>query len=337
MNEIKLLEMTSKIQDLLLNLNINLKVLTIIVSDAILTFVCTLEDLTHLSKVLSVQNEIAMSLGVSRVTIKRSLSEIILEVEHNEAIKISSFEKILEMYKTNENCAILGYSTEGNLLELRVDSPMIVHFMIVGTTGSGKSQLARQLVISLAYNLKPNELELFLIDTKGTTFGPLSSLPHISQDGVIVDVDDGIAKLNELVIEMEMRDRSGKKLPLIFLGIEEVADFVTVGGDGVLKPLQRLLQRGREANIHIMALTQKPLAAVFGSLGKANFPVKIVGKVASKKEAKFATDLQNSGAENLRGKGDFLIIYGGEVKRFQSFWFNRGELDEILDKISKNW
>lgn len=336
MNETKLLEMSSKIQDLLAAVKVNLKVLTVIISDTILTFVCALEDITQLSKVLSSQNEIAMTLGVKTVTIKRVASEIILEVEHDEKLEIPTFAKLLEMYKTHENFAILGFATNGNLLQLRIDSPTVVHFMVVGTTGSGKSQLARQIIVSMCYNLKPNELELFLIDTKGTTFKPLSFLPHVNQDGVVTDVEIGIEKLNELVIEMELRDKSGKKNPLIFLCIEEVADFVAVGGDRVIKPLQRLLQRGREANIHVMALTQKPLASVFGSLGKANFPVKIVGKVVSKKEAKFATDRENSGAENLKGKGDFLIVHGDDIKRFQAFWFNQGELNEIFKQIDRN-
>ena len=52
----------------------------------------------------------------------------------------------------------------------------------------------------------------------------------------------------------------------------------------------------------------------------ANFPVRLVGAVASKDEARYATGVADSGAEKLAGKGDFLLITRGEIVRFQAAW-----------------
>jgi S-DNA-T family DNA segregation ATPase FtsK/SpoIIIE len=97
-----------------------------------------------------------------------------------------------------------------------------------------------------------------------------------------------------------------------------------------------LAQRGREAGIHLVACTQKPTAALIGGAMKANFPVRLVGAVAGKDEARYATGLADSGAEKLEGKGDFLLVIKGEVVRFQSAWVGPEDLVEIASRFRKN-
>ena len=330
-----LLRQAEIIQSSFSGFGIEYKVLSIIISDFIITFVGMVPETVKIESVIRLSPEIAMALALPSVTIKREAKTIIIEIPNPEKINVKSFAEILDDYYSKEALAILGMSTEGSLLQLRIDSPSVVHFMIVGATGSGKSFLGRQIVVSLCYNMSPNDLELVLIDVKGSTFLPLNAFPHNNSFGVITSPDQGVDKLNELLIEMESRDATGIKSPLIFVGIEEIADWVSTHGDDVLKPLQRLLQRGREAGIHVMATTQKPMASVLGSLGRANFPVRIVGKTADKKEAKFATGQDNSGAERLEGKGDFILVHGGNMRRFKSFFFNREELNEIIRKVER--
>ncbi len=102
-------------------------------------------------------------------------------------------------------------------------------------------------------------------------------------------------------------------IPTVVLVIDELADLMMVGGAEVERPLTRLLQRGREAGIHVVAATQKPTAAVIGSLIKANFPVRLVGKVVSPEDARVATGWKGSGAERLLGRGDFIAVAEGRI------------------------
>ncbi|MEZ4717561.1 MAG: hypothetical protein R2851_15965 [Caldilineaceae bacterium] len=98
--------------------------------------------------------------------------------------------------------------------------------------------------------------------------------------------------------------------------------------------LTRLSQRGREAGIHLVACTQKPTSAIIGGALKANFPVRLVGAVASKEEARYATGVSDSGAEKLEGKGDFLLVAKGDVVRFQSAWLGPGDLEQITTRLA---
>jgi S-DNA-T family DNA segregation ATPase FtsK/SpoIIIE len=93
--------------------------------------------------------------------------------------------------------------------------------------------------------------------------------------------------------------------------------------------ITRLAQRGRQAGIHLVACTQKPTAALIGGAMKANFPVRLVGAVASRDEARYATGLRDSGAEKLGGKGDFLLVAKGEAVRFQAAWLGPDDLTAV--------
>jgi S-DNA-T family DNA segregation ATPase FtsK/SpoIIIE len=68
----------------------------------------------------------------------------------------------------------------------------------------------------------------------------------------------------------------------------------------------------------VIACTQKPTATAVGSLIKANFPVRVVGKVTSAEEARVAAGIGGTGAEKLAGRGDFVVVAGGNILRMQA-------------------
>jgi S-DNA-T family DNA segregation ATPase FtsK/SpoIIIE len=100
--------------------------------------------------------------------------------------------------------------------------------------------------------------------------------------------------------------------------------------------LTRLTQRGREAGLHLVACTQKPTAAVIGSLVKSNFPVRLVGSVASPEDAKVATGLAGTGAERLLGQGDFLVVAKGQVTRMQAAYLTVDETRDLVVQLAEN-
>jgi S-DNA-T family DNA segregation ATPase FtsK/SpoIIIE len=132
---------------------------------------------------------------------------------------------------------------------------------------------------------------------------------------------------------MERRDRAGVNLPTLVVAVDELADLLQTGGKSVETILARLAQRGREAGIHLVACTQKPTASLIGGAMKANFPVRLVGAVASRDEARFATGITNSGAEKLGGKGDFLLIAKGEAVRFQAAWLGPEDMKQVMGMV----
>ena len=74
-----------------------------------------------------------------------------------------------------------------------------------------------------------------------------------------------------LVRTMEVRDRRGELLdergtPRIVVLVDELAELVMNGGQELVEQLTRLVQRGREAGIHIVGATQHPSSAILSSV-----------------------------------------------------------------------
>jgi S-DNA-T family DNA segregation ATPase FtsK/SpoIIIE len=177
-------------------------------------------------------------------------------------------------------------------------------------------------------------VQLLLIDPKGRSFSCLSALPHLLCPP-LSSVADSVDQLNWLVQEMERRDRRGVNAPRIVVFLDELADLLMLGGKELEFALTRLSQRGREAGVHLVACTQKPTAAVIGSLTKANFPVRLVGSVTSPEEAKVAAGISGSGAERLQGRGDFLLVLKGHSTRFCAAYVSKVRAKDAAQKASQ--
>jgi S-DNA-T family DNA segregation ATPase FtsK/SpoIIIE len=113
-----------------------------------------------------------------------------------------------------------------------------------------------------------------------------------------------------------------------------------VGGRALTEPLTRLVQRGREAGIHIIACTQKPSSEVMSTLIRANFPARLVGKVVSPEDARVAAGIGGTGAERLTGRGDFIAVAAGQVLRFQAAYVSAAEVEQVVAQfgsIPRRW
>ncbi len=159
-------------------------------------------------------------------------------------------------------------------------------------------------------------MRLLLIDPKGRTFPPSFSAAHLVRPVITAPVA-AVEALHSLVRLLTVRDQRGETLPRIVICIDELADLV-MSGDGVSAPLERLVQRGREAGLHLIAATQRPSAAILSGIVRANFPLRVVGKVVSADDARIAAGRGGTGAERLQGRGDFLAVSGEQVTRFQA-------------------
>lgn len=284
---------------------------------------------TRVSQIARLSEELALSLGAATCRVVRRGTTIDLEFPRSDRGIVRLFDLSHRLPRVPAATAILGLDGEGTPILLRLASPEVPHVLISGTTGSGKTALARSMIAGLATHNSPADLGLLLIDPKGRGYAPFASLPHLLAP-VAQTPQDAIALLEWLVGEMERRDHEGVTLPRIVTFIDELADLALVGGATVTAALTRLSQRGREAGLHMVACTQKPSASVIGSLVKANFPARLVGSVASAEDAKVASGIARSGADRLAGRGDFLLIVQGMTHRFQAAYCTEAELAEHL-------
>ncbi len=296
---------------------------------------------SKVSKIIGLSEEIALRLGAQRVRVTRQGAAVQVDIPREDGQVVRLLELCRQLREVPKQTAILGLDESGVPLLLRLPSPEVAHVLVAGTTGSGKTALVRSIALSLALHNRLGEVQIIFIDPKGNGFDPFvrlggqgGVLPHLLRPPV-QDVHQAIFLLGEMVEEMVRRDREKISEPRVVIFIDELADLMEQGGKAMDRLMTRLTQRGRSAGLHVVACTQKPLVASIGSLTRSNFPVRLVGSVASADDAKIAAGIGGTGAEQLLGRGDFLLVAKGQVRRFQGAYVSEAEIRRLVGKLSE--
>lgn len=184
----------------------------------------------------------------------------------------------------------LGLGAGGARLEVDLvrDGP---HALVAGTTGSGKSELLRTLVVGLALTCSPADLALLLVDYKGgSSLAECAALPHTA--GLVTDLDPHLAgrMLQSLRAELTRRERllhaagardlsmyAGGDLPRLLIVVDEFRVLAEEVPD-VLAGLVRLAAVGRSLGVHLVLATQRPAGVVSADL-RANVNLRIALRV----------------------------------------------------------
>lgn len=307
------------------------------ISPRLIQFHIKLGSGVKFNRVSALSEEMALALGVNNCRVTRDGYFVKVEVPRPDPQAVQLFPLMRNLPGTIPlNSPILGLDESGVPLLLRLNSPDVAHILISGTTGSGKTILARSMIASLALQNSPDQLRLLLIDPKGRGYRDFNGLPHLVSP-VVTDPLDGLHRLKWAVRHMEKRDEKGVSTPLLVIFIDELADLIMVGGKEMELQVARLTQRGREAGIHIVACTQKPSANVIGGIAKSNFPTRLVGKVVSPEDARVASGVAGSGAEKLLGRGDFLLFANGEATRVQGAFISSQEMLQTVEHLIQQY
>jgi len=225
--------------------------------------------------------------------------------------------------------AAIGVSLHNDLVAL--DLTAAPHTLVVGTSGSGKSNVLRSIIVSLAYWSKPRDVNFVLFDGKGGErfdgfARPGATLAHLRQiRGEIVVYTEPpamLGALRELLVTMRQRHQQAKTdvsapRPLVFLVVDELAEVLKGGGDEFQDALGSLLWQGRSAGIHVIASAPKADKASLGGLGSF-FNGRVVLKTVRPSDAWLATNSGRSNAQALNLGGDMLV--GSAQERTQGFW-----------------
>ena len=194
--------------------------------------------------------------------------------------------------------ARLGMSVDGSVdVDLVRDGP---HGLVAGTTGSGKSELLRTMVVSLAAQVSPDHLTMILVDYKGgSTFDACVRLPHTV--GVVTDLDGGLAERMLVSLDAEVRRRErllraaraddltgyrrtvDEPLPRLVVVIDEFAALAKELPD-FLGTLVAIAQRGRSLGIHLVLATQRPAGVVTDDI-RANTNLRIALRLQDRTDA----------------------------------------------------
>jgi DNA segregation ATPase FtsK/SpoIIIE, S-DNA-T family len=240
---------------------------------------------------------------------------------------------------TSLGVAAIGVSLHNDLVAL--DLTAAPHTLVVGTSGSGKSNVLRSIIVSLAYWSKPRDVNFILFDGKGgerfddfaRPHATLAHLRRINGEAVVYTEPAAmLAALQMLLVTMRQRHQAAKldpatPKPLIFLVIDELAEVLKGGGDQFQEALGTLLWQGRSAGIHVIASAPKADKASLGGLGSF-FNGRVVLKTVRPSDAWLATNTGGSNAQSLNLGGDMLV--GSTQERTQGFWVADEDVQDLL-------
>ena len=239
------------------------------------------------------------------------------------------------------------------------DISKMIHLLVAGSSGSGKSVFLGSLIVSMIYKYSPEELRLILIDPKKTEFVLYNNLPHLMINEIITDVNKAVQSLNWAIGEMNRRyglfeqmSRAGtyvvnldqynshlekaERLPKIVIIIDELADLMLAAKKDIEDRIQNLTQKARAAGIHLIVATQRPSIDVITGVIKSNLPTRIAFAVATEVDSRVILD--QTGAQKLLGKGDFLYTMQGinTPVRVQSAFISPEDSQRVVNFIKAN-
>jgi DNA segregation ATPase FtsK/SpoIIIE, S-DNA-T family len=203
---------------------------------------------------------------------------------------------------------LLGVDENHRQVTVNFNEPGSVHAAVVGMTGSGKSTLMRTMVLS-AQMIGGSQLALF--DPTGG-LEPLSGHPSVWHGGLFRQVDE-----IERGLEMLANVIGRRSFPLLFAFVDEVPDLVAQRPK-IKEHLSRLAQAGRHAGLHLIVGAQHPLASELGAATLRNIAVRLLGRVTDPGAAYNASGRRDTGAEFLRGRGDFIVVNHTTLQHFQA-------------------
>jgi len=204
------------------------------------------------------------------------------------------------------------------------DLVKMVHLLIAGTTGSGKSGCLNALISSILLRATPDEVRMIMIDPKKVELSNFDGVPHLLAP-VVTNMKQATYVLDNITREMDRRydvlsrngcqdiralnkklARSGEEhMPYIMVIVDELADLMIVAPSEVEDSIIRLGQLGRSCGIHLVVATQRPSVDVVTGMIKTNIPSRIAFAVASQTDSRIILD--TGGAESLLGMGDMLF------------------------------
>lgn len=243
---------------------------------------------------------------------------------------------------TNESLCVPGVALQSGelaLLQYALVNDQLSN-RVVGSPGSGKTQLTLGMILTLCYLNSPQYLSLIIIDPKVVDWLPLANLPHLSAP-IAKSAVQGLVLLEHLVDEMDNRMRQAEhglkvaQMRPVIVYIDEMADLLSslpkAQQERVVTAVQRLTQTGRGLRIGIIGATQRIFELPAPMYSKMNG--KFVGKTANAGDGAAAAGESGVQTHKLPGKGAFEL-YPANI-RLQGFFVADPDRDDYADQLGR--
>jgi len=369
MDEIK--ANNARIVEVLNSFGVAIREIKATVGPTITLYEITPAEGVRISKIRNLEDDIALSLSALGIRIIAPIpgkGTIGIEVPNKKA-NIVSMESILNSKKFQETTMDLPLAIGKTITNevYMVDLAKIPHLLVAGATGQGKSVGLNTIITSLLYKKHPNELKIVLVDPKKVEFSVyapiadhfMATVAGNEDEPIITDVTKVVNTLNSLTTLMDARydllkiagarnikeynqkfvnhqldlTKDHEYMPYIVVIIDEYGDLIMTAGKEIELPITRIAQLARAVGIHMIIATQRPTANIITGSIKANFPGRMAFKVSSMTDSR--TILDQSGANQLIGRGDMLILDGNQPVRVQCAFVDTPEIEVVNKYIAE--
>ncbi|HAV20620.1 MAG TPA: hypothetical protein DCX02_01715 [Firmicutes bacterium] len=313
------------------------------------------------SKILSLTDDIALALASTGIRLEAPIpgkSAIGIEVPNPEVSKVF-LREVIQSSKFQSNRyrlpIALGMDIAGQ--PVVADLTGMLHMLVAGATGSGKSVCLNTIIASLLFKATPDEVKLLMIDPKRVELSVYDGIPHLLAP-VVTDTKEAggylrwvaeemdnryklleetgvrhIDRYNSLCMSGKLPDEDATPLPYIVVIIDELGDLMLVAQKDVEDVVSQLAFMARAAGIHLVVATQRPSTDVVTGIIKMNIPSRIAFAVPSQVDSRVILDM--GGAERLLGRGDMLFYPVGAPKpvRVQGAFISDSEIESIVDFV----
>lgn len=356
----KELEQTAEsLQSTLVEFGRSARVVGWIAGPTVTTFKLQPGEGERVSKISSLEDDIALSLAAQSVRIFAPIpgtSLVGIEIPNRKRQNVNLGD-VLPYVKGGPLELAIGRDAEGT--PVVADLAKMPHLLIAGTTGSGKSVMINSIITTLLMRALPEDVRLIMVDPKRVELAGYNGLPHLYVP-VVTEPKQAASALQWAVSEMERRlkvferlnvrkistynekqaagefehyDNPPQKMPYLVIIIDELSDLMMVAGKDVEASIVRIAQLGRAAGIHLIVATQRPSSNVVTGLIKANITNRIAFNVATGIDSRVIID--QMGAEKLTGLGDMLFskVDWGKPRRIQGCFVSDDEINEIVEFV----
>ena len=355
----------NRIVEVLRTFGVEISSIKATVGPTITLYEITLAAGVRISKIRSLEDDIALSLSALGIRIIAPIpgkGTVGIEVP-NAKPSVVSMESILNSKKFQETTMELPCAMGKTITNevFMFDLAKAPHLLVAGATGQGKSVGLNAILTSLLYKKHPAEMKIVLVDPKMVEFSVyktierhfLAALPEEMESPIITDTTKVVRTLNSLCVEMDARyellmaagernikdynkkfkerklnpEKGHRFMPYIVVVIDEYGDLIMTAGKEIELPIARIAQKARAVGIHMIIATQRPTTNIITGTIKANFPGRIAFKVSQGIDSK--TILDRMGANQLIGRGDMLYLQGNDPIRVQCAFVDTPEVVDI--------
>lgn len=308
----------------------------------------------RVAKIVSLSHDLALALAATRIRIQAPVpgrNYVGIEVP-NDITSIVRLRDIMDhpIYRRKKSPLRIPLGKDVSGTPVVSDLASMPHLLIAGATGSGKSVCVNTIITSLLLNNTPDDLKLILIDPKRVELTGYDGIPHLLAP-VIVETERVVGALQWMMREMDtryhkfaaagarnlddynmrMQLRGERKLPILVIIIDEMADLMMLAQNETEAAIARLAQMARATGLHLIVATQRPSADIITGNIKANFPSRIAFAVASNTDSRVVLD--QPGAEHLLGRGDMLFQAPDAAApvRMQGGYVSDSEIQKVVD------